>query len=234
MEREALEWIAEQQEPKLVERNGRLFTNGGLVVSRPSTTEVRLNSLSAFVDLVDNIPQTGKLFVDVQSPTEVMCFSDIREGYNDRDYYAVVSPLLPQQYPFGRYQSQTEFIVALRSLFMPTDDQKLVLKFAAGIKNSDEANLRDNGVSQEVELRTSIANTENVEVPQKVVLQPFRTFLEVGQPKSEFVFRVGGGNNPTFALFEADGGAWKLAAMSSIREYLRDAFANTENVIVLG
>jgi hypothetical protein len=54
-----------------------------------------------------------------------------------------------------------------------------------------------------------------------VVLAPYRTFVEVTQPESDFVFRMQ--NGPRCALFEADGGAWKLTAMRHIKEYLQAA-----------
>ncbi len=48
-------------------------------------------------------------------------------------------------------------------------------------------------------------------------------FLEIGeQPESEFVFRLRGDSQrmPQAAIFEADGGAWKVAAMDRIHQWL--------------
>ena len=61
-----------------------------------------------------------------------------------------------------------------------------------------------------------------VPVPNPVALVPFRTFIEVEQPESKFVFRVKDG--PQMGLFEADGGEWRLAAMLRIKEYLEGSF----------
>jgi len=58
-----------------------------------------------------------------------------------------------------------------------------------------------------------------------VVLRPYRTFLEIEQPASAFVFRLRRGREgelPTCALFEADGGRWKLEAIERIRDYLKE------------
>jgi hypothetical protein len=56
-----------------------------------------------------------------------------------------------------------------------------------------------------------------------VELRPYRTFREIEQPASKFVLRVkrgGEGQKPGCALFEADGGFWKLEAIENIRKYI--------------
>ena len=76
---------------------------------------------------------------------------------------------------------------------------------------------QDNGVTQTVEARQGIALKERVEIRPRVVLQPFRTFLEVDQPESEFLLRVDAEKG--IGLFEADGGVWKLEAKKNIAAY---------------
>ena len=72
-------------------------------------------------------------------------------------------------------------------------------------------------------------------VPNPCRLRPIRTFTEVEQPASLFVFRLEQGSNETVtgALFEADGGAWKLEAMSNIKRYLDEELKET-GVKVIG
>ena len=72
-------------------------------------------------------------------------------------------------------------------------------------------------------------------MPNPCVLRPIRTFTEVKQPKSAFVFRMEQGSNETVnaALFEADGGAWKIEAMENIKDYLRAELKDT-GVKVIG
>ena len=53
-----------------------------------------------------------------------------------------------------------------------------------------------------------------------VKLRPYRTFLEVEQPESDFLIRIREGGEIGF--FEADGGAWKLFARSIIKSKLED------------
>ena len=72
--------------------------------------------------------------------------------------------------------------------------------------------------------KTGITTKENAFVPNPVKLIPYRTFLEVQQPQSEFVFRISEGMKgaPMFKLVAADGGLWKNQAMDNVKRYLVD------------
>ena len=82
---------------------------------------------------------------------------------------------------------------------------------------------RDNGVSQEVEARTGVSLKQLVQVKPRVQLRPYRTFLEVEQPESEFILRLD--NDGNVGLFEADGGMWKMQAKASIVAYFEEKLA---------
>lgn len=82
---------------------------------------------------------------------------------------------------------------------------------------------RDNGVSQEVEARQGVSLKALVQVKPRVALRPFRTFLEVEQPESEFLLRLDDDGN--VGLFEADGGMWQQTAKASITAYFEDKLA---------
>lgn len=92
----------------------------------------------------------------------------------------------------------------------------------------------DNGVTQEVSVRRGVALKEQQTVQPIVHLQPYRTFLEVKQPASDFLLRIDKDGHP--ALYEADGGAWKLEAKRNIAGYLSAQLADLEesgNVVVM-
>jgi hypothetical protein len=59
-------------------------------------------------------------------------------------------------------------------------------------------------------------------VKPRIKLAPYRTFREVDQPVSDFVFRLRGRHEgtPMCALFEADSGRWKLDAVSAVATWL--------------
>jgi hypothetical protein len=81
-----------------------------------------------------------------------------------------------------------------------------------------------------VTAKSGISTVENVIVPNPVMLCPFRTFAEVEQPESEFVFRMQTGFKA--ALFEADGGKWKLYAMQNVKAYLEEKLAGCNVKII--
>ena len=73
-------------------------------------------------------------------------------------------------------------------------------------------------------VRTGAVLKEQQTVQPIVRLQPYRTFLEVEQPASDFLLRLDKEGRP--ALYEADGGAWKLEAKRNIAAYLGEQLAD--------
>ena len=103
--------------------------------------------------------------------------------------------------------------------------QIAVTMLASNIVNTQEATFSDNGTTQQAVMKTGITTKDNVLVPNPVNLIPYRTFLEVEQPASDFVFRVseGRGGAPVFKLVAADGGVWKSQAVANVKAYLTEA-----------
>lgn len=86
----------------------------------------------------------------------------------------------------------------------------------------------DDGVSQQAIIKTGVTTKDAAFVPNPVSLIPYRTFLEVPQPASDFVFRIseGRGGAPAFKLVAADGGLWKSQAVDNVKNYLVKALAD--------
>lgn len=94
-------------------------------------------------------------------------------------------------------------------------------RFAGTVTDGTITEYGDDGVSQKATVKRGVASREEKKVPSPCILRPYRTFHEVEQPASTFIFRMkSGSNGPECALFEADGGAWKNQAMNNIRDYL--------------
>ena len=124
-----------------------------------------------------------------------------------------------------------EFNIMLQSSFVDTEDKKLLLKVSGNVKETSVKTVQDDGVSQVVAMSTGVASVEDVILPNRVSLKPYRTFTEVDQPESEFIFRVKEGI--TFKLIEADGGAWRLEAIKNIKEYLEKKLEGIENIDII-
>jgi hypothetical protein len=131
--------------------------------------------------------------------------------------------LLGSSFKFGEYYDQESFIVGLQSLFEPTPARGDVLKVIGTIKENQVRSFADDGVTQSVAASAGQVLVAEVQVPNPVYLKPYRTFREIDQPESPFILRVRPGKErPQCALFEADGGRWKLTAIQLIKEYLED------------
>ena len=131
--------------------------------------------------------------------------------------------LLGVSFVFGQYYDQETFIVGLQSLFEPSPQRADVLKVIGTIQENQVREFSDDGVTQSVAAKAGQVLVSEVKVPNPVYLKPFRTFREIYQPESPFILRVRTGKEkPQCALFEADGGRWKLTAIQAIKEYLED------------
>lgn len=133
--------------------------------------------------------------------------------------------------PFSNWRDQEEFNIMLQSMFINDADRNLVLDFASHLKIEKGAEVQDNGISQMATVRDGVASLAQAKTPNPVTLRPYRTFNEVEQPASQFVFRINKSAN--LALFEADGGKWKLEAVESIANYLKNELASNKKITIL-
>jgi hypothetical protein len=125
-----------------------------------------------------------------------------------------------QQFQFGSYQAQENFLIGLASGFEPTPDLDYLVGIASVLDQKESVKLADDGISQSVTASKGVAFKENVVLRNRVTLAPFRSFREISQPQSDFIFRAREGGQ--LALFEADGGAWKIAAINAVAEWLKN------------
>jgi hypothetical protein len=125
---------------------------------------------------------------------------------------------------FGNHYNQEEFTIAMLSQFIQNDDRDSLLKLASSITTQTAGTVSDNGVSQSMEIKKGVSLREKVEVKNPFLLKPYRTFSEIEQPGSDFVFRVHDDDRRgiTCSLHEADGAKWKIEAIENIKEF----FAN--------
>lgn len=115
------------------------------------------------------------------------------------------------------FRGREAALIELRSLFIPNEGTAYLLDLLSKMTDENKVSTNDNGVTQTVEARQGVALNAMVEVKPRVMLRPFRTFLEVEQPESEFLLRVDADEGIGF--FEADGGIWKLEAKRNIADY---------------
>lgn len=194
----------------------------------PMADSISMSTLTSLVDYIKGNIDTmaEKMIVQVKSPTEVCLFSQLNEERN-REYLVKASAQVPG-FAYEKFIEHEAFCINVQSKFLndPDTDKELILKFAGTVEQGSVAEYGDNGVTQKATVRTGIASKTDAVVPNPVKLRPYRTFMEVEQPVSEFIFRMADERGITCALFEADGGAWKNAAMQNIKNYLEFELAD--------
>jgi hypothetical protein len=218
MIKEAIQYIVGLGNNEIRYENGQTYsTNKLYLIEDPLAEKINVRSLSGLVEyLTSHFDSDDKLMVHIESPTEVVAFSDLN-GDKKREVFIKSSAMIPS-FQFDRFYDSEEFNIKLQSAFVKNEDRDIMLKVVGNIKEENVRQIGDDGVSQAVQAKVGVATVATVQVPNPVVLAPYRTFVEVAQPNSEFIFRMQ--NGPRCALFEADGGAWKLTAMRHIKEYL--------------
>lgn len=223
LSREAIEYIVGLGSTDIYEENGQQYsTNKMYLLEEPRAAHINIHSLSGLVEyLKSNFDQEGALMVHVESPTEVTVFTQLNND-RKREYLIRAEAMLPS-FRFESWYDPETFNIKLQSAFVRNTDRDVVLKVVGNIKEEDVKTYGDDGVSQSVTAKVGVATVGQVEVPNPVALAPYRTFVEVEQPTSNFVFRMQKG--PSSALFEADGGAWKLEAIKNIKTYLEEKLA---------
>lgn len=197
---------------------------------------IRLRSLTGFVGFIkENIDllDLEKHIVVVDSPTVVSFCSALSERDRARDV-VVRAEASPPGFPFGEFKGLEEFNILVQSRIVAGDDRAEVLRLVGNVTDEAVKTEADDGVTQRVTARVGVSRVEDAEVPNPVTLRPYRTFLEVEQPASPFILRLrtGAGQAPvTAALFEADGGAWKDAAVQAVVQYVGVALGGPVQVV---
>lgn len=178
------------------------------------------------------------LFVSIDSHKRVEVFTTYRDDNMARDVLYTATPDLPEGYK--TWSEHDDAIIMLRSRFIQNEGTEYLLGLLSRVSNDDAVTSDDNGVSQKVTATKGVALKDTYNVKGRVSLAPFRTFLEVAQPESEFILRLKQGdkekNIPTqIGIIEADGGAWKLAAKRNIADYFREELESliAENQVVV-
>lgn len=228
----AHELADERKNPIVYDLNGQPVTTRKFErFYEPEPAAITVTTLSGLVDYVLTNPDgltLDTILCHVVSPVKVILRSKLTGPYLQRPKYVEAEASTLPQIAFGRYMETEAFNIMLLSSFVPSEHRAAVLKVTGNVEAGVQAKTADDGVTQEVVLKTGINRKEHSDLPSPIVLQPYRTFPEVEQPASAFLLRlkqVSEDGQPVagFALFEADGGAWRGKAMTAIKAYLEGA-----------
>lgn len=250
----AMEWIKNHTAPAIRTIDGVEWSDKSLykIENIESLDKVQFYTLSSLVEYLKSevdVPNdfVEHVFINVASPKHISVYSEAsKNNHYSRTQIAEVEAMLPVV-KIGQWVDQTEFCIIMRANFIDngiiqsedeswrTDtDRDALISVASNIISGTIAQYEDTGISQKATLKTGIQESEDKLLPEKVVLRPYRTFLEVEQPKSEFVFRAQDSkyDGVQLSLHEADGGRWKLDAMASVKEYLKEQLSELKYITI--
>lgn len=240
----AMEFIQENAKPNLVDHCGDTYTDKHLdrIPNHKYPDPIKVSTLNSFVsyinsgiDFLDKQTEDGSLFlIIIDSPTKIRLVSELDSDENRRSLI-VANAALPDII-FDRYMDREFFQIQLQSKFEPSTDRETLLSFISSVEAGTLSSYGDDGISQRATVSKGARGKFDVIVPNPVNLSPFRTFIEISQPESSFVFRMTDSNDQiACGIWEADGGAWKAKAVDLIKEYLRDALRElTRGFLIIG
>jgi len=238
MIRDALEYIQGLKENKdgIHEIDGRKYwsKNGNLTAAfPPERTSIELSTLDGLIAFIKAEELESKSLVQVYSPIEVRLIGFPDDTWNSRENFATVEPVVNGGFTYDTYMDSEFFIIHLMSNFLETKDRQTILKIVGNLQDEAVRTLADDGVTQVAVVKKGLKAVA-AEIKNPVRLKPIRSFPEIEQPESLFVFRMKGGGDgklPTVALHQVHDGQWQLYCMSMIRRYLLDKMPGLEVVV---
>lgn len=233
--REALEYLVtlgEEKEPIITLPQGTYSTVSLSRVTESKAKYLSISTLTGFVDYIkSNIDAIDtKLLIHVASPTVVKLYGPLNAD-RERENYLNAEADLPNNIRYENFLDTEQFNIMLQSSFVNKGDREVLLKYTGLIKDEAVKTTGDDGISQQVTVKTGVASVGQALVPNPVTLAPYRTFPEIEQPESKFIFRMKDG--PRAAIYEADGGAWRNTAILSIKEYLQEQLKAIHSIEII-
>ena len=233
-----IERIVTENKVQVIEANGRTFATKDLVEIMPRkdvAKEIRFSDLSSIVEIVKREMERFVLpiYINIETEKSVSVITSLdTEKEREKPYSAVAEG---SRFNFGSGYDYERFVIAIRSQFIQTPNTANLLQLLKKVSNIESVETSDDGITQSVVAKQGAMLASDVKISPIIRLAPFRTFIEVEQPDSDFLFRISDRN--VFALYEADGGAWKIKAKKNIRAFFEATLGDeikTGSVVILG
>lgn len=124
-------------------------------------------------------------------------------------------------FPTERKMTQEDFIINVMTKFERDENCQQLLKLISNVKAEKTSTSDDDGYSQVATVKGGVMLSRTEEIKNIWELRTFKTFPEIEQPVIPYVLRLHqvGDNMPLFALYDCDGGAWKVKATANIRAW---------------
>ncbi|MEG0133087.1 MAG: hypothetical protein RR851_10250 [Clostridium sp.] len=233
--KEAVQYLVGLGKDKYIKEDlfGATYTNENLRrIETPMASPIETTTLTSIVDYIkSNIDgvQSNAIIVYIESFEKVSLKSELN-GDRRRETLMISNALTPRV-TIDNFIDTEKFNIMLQSSFVENKDRSLLLKVTGNIQEENIKQIGDDGVSQAATVRSGIATVTDVKVPNPVILAPYRSFPEIEQVESKFIFRLQ--NGPKAALISADGGAWMNESMNRIKKFFMEELKDIENVKII-
>lgn len=223
MIKEALEYVAGMsKQVDTVEFNGRRYAMDHLTPMKTPTPEpLKIASLNGLIALLDDLDPEEEYAFHIRSYKEVALISATFDVWEVRDVFGVCSA---ESYTADVSRisglEADDFIISLLTKFEQSENRDLLIKVASSMTDTSENKVEDDGITQSTTVGRAIKT--KVKIPNPVILKPRRTFPEIDQPLSPYVFRIERGHSGCeMSLYQGDSGVWKMEALKKISEFLK-------------
>jgi len=225
--------------PNEIDLGDRKYVDKNMhLLAPPVALTFPCSTLQGLVDLLDEEFEDAKagadLLVHIESPTEVSLVARKSDEYGRRNVIATATyPKGCTPFPFGAFLNPENFIIACQQGFQRVKvenddgtfakDLDYVLGIASKITSDSTVDHDDDGVTQRIAVKQGVTLKTDVALKSRVTLAPWRTFAEIDQVLSTFILRSRVYNEgPQLALFEGDGGRWRIDAVAAIKAWLAE------------
>jgi hypothetical protein len=242
MIKEAIDRVLDLGRIQPIEKGGRTWARGPegkiqelVPCDFVDPTPLRFQYLPGFVEYIRANPDgiiIDECLVVVDNCELVRLLTPPNPANNNKRFCYTLAEYGGGRFGFNHWYEQEEFIVGLQTRFVETDNLVALRRLASKLDQTTEARQADDGMAQQVTLKTGITTVDQVEIQNPIALQPWATFEDVTQPEGLFILRLRKTDKgPRCCLFEADSDSWRVRAVGHIRDYLRQELPESMRVL---
>ena len=196
-----------------------------------------ISFLKAYVNMPERPIDEGEhlrdepILINVENHERVVAIDNVHND-NGRLSELCISDmkamLMFKAFDFGQQMTHEDIVIALMTKFVMDDSLRALLKFISSVRAEKVHTSDDDGISQVAAVKAGVHLTGAKDVQNLWHLQTYKTFPEVEQPVIPYILRLHQRDEemPKFALYECDGGLWKIKTTIAVREYLKNRLNN--------
>ncbi len=227
---DAVRAIQESVKTETIDVRGRSYVTRKVLrpPDEPMPETLTVHTLSGVALFCNTFPKGRIAYIHIDSASGVFVLGPLDEQSQQRPCYVAAKLFREKQFPFGATMSQENFLIGIQTAFVESANRQKFLQIASAVETGSSTRLSDDGISQKIITRKGTSLESEVDFKNPVWLAPYRTFPEIDQPESPFVFRTTG--EGLLALHETLETEWQLKAIAAMAQYFKD---NVSGVSVL-